>query len=56
MAFDREEYVVRWASALWQSQIDAGLCSTPEPITLEMKAALRRAAEAAVDALENGDG
>jgi hypothetical protein len=54
MAFDREEYeeyVERWSKAIWQSQIDAGYCSTPEPITIRMKAVMRRAAEAAVKSI-----
>jgi hypothetical protein len=54
-ANSRESTVLRWEKAIWQSQIDVGLCTTPEPITDSFKAMLRRAAEAAADVffLEN---
>jgi len=45
---DRREYTLRWAKALWQSQIQAGFCSTPRPITSEMTETMLRAAAAAV--------
>jgi hypothetical protein len=47
-----EATIQRWQKAIWQSQIDVGLSTTPEPLTLEWKIALRKAAEAALNAFK----
>jgi hypothetical protein len=47
-----EATIQRWEKAIWQSQIAVGLCSTPEPLTLEWKVAMRKAAEAALNAFK----
>ena len=31
----RDEYTQRWAQALWDSQIKAGMCSTVQPLVCE---------------------
>lgn len=45
---ERDEYILRWAKALWQSQIDSGHATTSEPITENMREMMLQAAAAAV--------
>lgn len=51
-ASERVTLVHRWAKALWQAEVAAGNCSTPEPLTAEMRFRFEKVAAAAVDAAD----